>query len=166
MSIPHALLFSPIMRGLSEEDTAQLIADIATRAGTAKQIASWYEVTVAELREWVAENRAVLEAYRDEAESEPEASTEPDPMELSDLWITNKFERLKRLQVLADKQYNECQSGRLIGAELATGLREFRSYLALAANELGQLLHRGSGEGQEGETLQVEIPGVDMGSLK
>ena len=151
---------------LTEGERAQLIAQVAMREGTAKDFAKWYGVTVAELKEWVAENRDELEAYRQQAESEPEASTEPTPTQLGDLWITNKFERLKRLQALADKQYQECQSGRLMGAELATGLREFRSYLALAANELGQLLHRGSGDATEGDTLQIDIQGVDLGALK
>lgn len=133
------------------------------REGTAKEIAEWYGVTVAELREWVRGHTEVLEAYEEPSEV---PSSEPDPTELADLWITNKFERLKRLQRLADVQYRECVDGRLVGTELATGLREFRSYLALAANELGQLLHRGSGEAAEGETLQVEIPGVDLGAMK
>ena len=148
---------------LSEGETAQLIRAVATREGTAKEIASWFGVTVAELREWVDEHRAELEAYEEPSEAR---ASEPDPTELADLWITNKFERLKRLQRLADVQYRECESGRLMGAELATGLREFRSYLALAANELGQLLHRGSGDAAEGETLQIEIPGVDLGAMK
>lgn len=151
---------------LTQGERAQLIGQIAMREGTAKEIAKWYGVTVGELREFVTENRAELEAYRAAAESEPEPSTEPTPTELGHLWINNKFERLKRLQALADMQYTECQSGRLMGAELATGLREFRSYLALAANELGQLLHRGSGDAADGETLQIEITGVDMEQLK
>jgi hypothetical protein len=158
-----------IMR-IEAEDERALIADVATRAGTAKEIAKWYGVTIAELKQWVAEHRTELEAYRegllDRPESEPEPSAELDPTQLADLWITNKFERLRRLQLLAELQYKQCESGKLVGAELATGLREFRSYLALAANELGQLLHRGSGESADGETLEVEIKGVDMNALR
>ncbi len=161
---PYAIM--PIME-MDEADRLALIQDIAIRAGTAKEIAKWYGVTVAELKAFTAEHLVEIEAYAiAHPEAEPESTGEPDPTQLADLWITNKFERLKRLQALADKQYKECQSGRLIGAELATGLREFRSYLALAANELGQLLHRGSGDSAEGETLEVDIKGVDMNALR
>lgn len=145
---------------LDDDERQQLIADIATRAGTAKEIAKWYGVTVPQLKAFVAANRAELEAYG----KPPESTAEPTPTELGDLWITNKFERLRRLQAIADKAYEDMMAGRVVAD--ATALREFRSYLALAANELGQLLHRGSGDAADGETLQVEIPGVDMGTLR
>jgi len=155
---------------IEAEDESALIQDIALRAGTAKEIAKWYGVTTAELRKFVAANRAAIESYAIEHAGPPPdpvtPAAEPTPTELSDLWITNKFERLKRLQALADAQYKDAQFGRLVGTELSTALREFRSYLALAANELGQLLHRGSGESADGETLQVDIPGVDMNQLR
>ena len=147
---------------LTEEETAQLIASIATREGTAKQIAKWYGVTIAELRRWVAEHRDELEAYSEPSESEPERRTEPDPQELSDLWITNKFERLKRLERVADACLDEIENG---GVDQAL-LRELRSYMALPANELGQLLHRGSGESSENALLEVDMVGVNMEDLK
>lgn len=151
------------MRGidLDESERAELIRDIATRAGTAKEIAKWYGTTVDALRMFVAAHQDELLAYRD---SGPEESTEPTPTELGDLWITNKFERLKRLQAIADKAYEGMANGTVVID--AVSLREFRSYLALAANELGQLLHRGSGEAADGETLHVEIPGVNMETLR
>lgn len=148
---------------LDGPDKEQLIADVATRAGTAKQIASWYELDVAELKDWVTENRAAIEAYN-AADDEPEADEGPEPETLTDLWISNKFERLKRLQQIADVAYEAMKSGRM--EPDATLLREFRSYLALAANELGQLLHRGSGEQAEGDTLQIDIQGVDLETMK
>jgi hypothetical protein len=85
---------------------------------------------------------------------------------LDELWITNKFERLKRLQDLAELQFQDAAHGDLVGADLSTALREFRSYLALAANELGQLLHRGSGESGTHEMLNVNIEGIDMEQLR
>jgi hypothetical protein len=148
---------------LTEEETAQLIESIATREGTAKQIAKWYGVTVDELRMFVAANQDALLEYRDTGpERQPQRSTEPDPMELSDLWLTNKFERLKRLQRVADACLEEIESGAVDQALM----REFRSYLALAANELGQLLHRGSGEGTENTLLEVDMVGIDMENLR
>lgn len=141
------------------------------REGTAKEIAKWHGISVSNLRKFVEENYEELKAFKaNEEEIERVVKTfdqsEPTPTQLEDLWITNKFERLKRLQQLADKQYGECMSGRLMGAELATGLREFRSYLALAANELGQLLHRGSGDSATDEQLAVDMVGVDMEKLR
>lgn len=148
---------------LTEEERAQLIASIATREGTAKDIAKWYGVTVAELRRWVAEHRDELDAYSEAAESEPERHTEPDPQELADLWITNKFERLKRLEKICDAIMQEIEFGAGVDQAL---LRELRSYMALASNELGQLLHRGSGDSQENTLLEVDMVGVNMEDLK
>lgn len=144
---------------LTADEEANLIQDIATRTGTAEEIAKWYATTVDELQAWVATHKAELLEYRD---SGPERPLEPTPMELGDLWITNKFERLRRLEQIADATLEIIVAG---GVDQAL-LREFRSYLALAANELGQLLHRGSGESAEGETLEVSITGVDMDTMK
>jgi hypothetical protein len=82
------------------------------------------------------------------------------------MWITNKAQRLQRLQRVADIAYDDIVSGGLVGAELATAVREFRSYLTSAANELGQLLHRGAGDSGTGDYLSVELNGVDMDSLR
>lgn len=87
----------------------------------------------------------------------------PTPKQLDDLWLTNKFERLKRIQFLADGMYESIVSGAYYGD--ATLMREYRSYLMLAANELGQLLHRGAGD-SGGDTLSVDIQGIDMENLR
>jgi transposase-like protein len=147
---------------LTEEEEQSLIADVATRAGTTNQLCKWYGVTVSELKAWVAAHRDELEAYSETPERQPQRTTEPDPMELSDLWLTNKFERLKRLQIIADAIMEVIDTG---GVDQAL-VREYRSLLALAANELGQLLHRGSGEGTENTLLEVDMVGIDMESLK
>lgn len=144
---------------LTPDEAQALISDIATRAGTAKELAKQYGCTVAELRTFTATYRAEIEAY---AESPPETFLDPSPTELGDLWITNKFERLRRIQAIADATLKTIIDG---GVDQAL-LREYRSYLALAANELGQLLHRGSGESAEGETLEVDIVGVNMEAMK
>jgi hypothetical protein len=144
---------------LTPDEASELIRDIATRAGTAKTLARQYGCTVAELRTFTETYRAEIEAYADEP---PEAFLDPSPTELTDLWITNKFERLRRIQAIADATLEVISNG---GVDQAL-LREYRSYLALAANELGQLLHRGSGESAEGETLEVDIVGVDKDAMR
>jgi hypothetical protein len=88
------------------------------------------------------------------------------PADLSELWIGNKTERLRRLQEIAEISYRDIMHGDLAGAELATATREFRSYLMLAANELGQLLNRGAGDSGEGTYLSVELNGVNTDDLK
>jgi hypothetical protein len=144
---------------LTPDEATELIRDIATRAGTARELAKRYGCTVAELRRFTETYRDEIEAY---AEAPQTAAIDPTPTELADLWITNKFERLRRIQAVADATLEVIQSG---GVDQAL-LREYRSYLALAANELGQLLHRGSGESAEGETLAVVFEDVDMDSMK
>lgn len=144
---------------LTPDEVTELIADIATRAGTAKELARQYGCTVAELRTFTETYRAEIEAYSEPPEI---AAIDPTPTELGDLWITNKFERLRRIQAIADATLETIKAG---GVDQAL-LREYRSYLALAANELGQLLHRGSGDSAEGETLEVDIIGVNMEAMK
>jgi hypothetical protein len=146
---------------------AELIHAIATRAGTTKQIAEWYAVPPDWLRDFVRVNRAAIEAAKRHAEQAESDAGTLTPQNLDDLWITNKFERLKRLQAIAETTYDDIQQGAYAGgADLAMAVREFRSYLMLAANELGQLLHRGSGDSGTGDTLSVEITGVDMDALR
>lgn len=137
---------------LAPDERAELIRDIATRAGTGKQIARRYGLTLAALKRFVAENMDELEAY-----SEP-----PEPTDITDLWISNKFERLKRIERVADAVGDVIERG---GVDQAL-IREYRSLLALAANELGQLLHRGSGENADSTLLEVDMMGVNMENLK
>lgn len=144
-----------------------MIHAIAAREGTARELAVRFGISVDELKTFAAANREALEAERRRLET-PEAEKAITPAQLGDLWITNKYERLKRLQEVAEDTYDSIlhHSGGLTSAEYSTVVREFRSYLMLAANELGQLLHRGAGDSGEGDSLSVEITGVNMDSLR
>lgn len=139
-----------------------LIRAIATREGKASELATRFAITVPELRQFVQDNLEHIEAY---AESPSDSGTVL-PADLDELWIGNKTERLRRLQEIAEISYRDIMHGDLAGAELATATREFRSYLMLAANELGQLLNRGAGDSGEGTFLSVEMNGVNMDDLK
>lgn len=165
-SIPddHVTL-SPMHLELTPEEEHELIRDLATRAGSATEIASWYGCTTRDLRQFVDANRPRLEAARKRAE-EPVAEDTVTPSQLDELWISNKFERLKRYQELADILYKEIKAGNYEGAELAMAVREYRSYCTTVANELGQLMHRGAGEAGTGDTLDISIEGVDMNALR
>ncbi len=156
------------MESLSEADRIALINDIATRAGTIADLTKWYGLTKAELKTFLDQNKEAIEEARDTHEGKEEQLTnpEPDPKQLDDLWITNKFERLKRYQEMADVLYADAINGSLGGADLATTVREFRSYAQLAANELGQLLHRGSGDAGTGDSLSIDFVGVDPETLR
>lgn len=151
---------------LTPTDRASLIRAIASREGNAKALATRYGYTTDQLRAFVAENRAEVVAMAEALAEYTTDGNEPTPTQLDELWITNKFERLKRLQDLAEIQYRDAATGNLEGVELSTALREFRSYLALVANELGQLLHRGSGDSGTNDVLSVEFEGVDINNLK
>lgn len=143
-----------------------LITAIALRQGTASELAERFQRPVAALKRFATQNHAAIELAAQRGAQRATEGTEPDPVQLDELWITNKFERLKRLQQLAELQYRDAATGGLVGPDLSTALREFRSYLALAANELGQLLHRGSGESGASDMLNVNIEGVDMDALR
>jgi hypothetical protein len=153
---------------LSDVDRLRLIDDIARRAGTAKRLAKLYGISINELQTFVDDNKEQLEIVREAAEldalenkefKDPK-STQPTPTQLSELWITNKFERLLRYQQVAEALYKNAK----YGDQVAT--REFRTYLHAAAEELGQLLNRGAGEAADGDVLSVDIKGVNMESLK
>jgi hypothetical protein len=157
------------MESMTPADRETLINAIATREGSARELAKRYGYTKEELVNFLnnyrseIEQRALLNHLRDTDQPPADMVT---PTQLDELWITQKFERLKRLQDVADMTYKDIMSEGLTGAELATEVREFRSYLMLAANELGQLLHRGSGDSGTGDTLSVDIQGVDMDNLR
>lgn len=151
---------------LTPEDELELIKDIATRAGTAQEIASWYGLTADELRGFVDANRPRLERTRARMTEPEEQASEPLPADLDELWISSKSERIKRAQECADILYVAIKKNAFEGAELATALREFRSYCVWVSNELGQLLHRGSGDGGTGDSLSIEIEGIDMNTLR
>ena len=159
------------MESLSKAERQGLINAIATRQGTVRQLAERYDATPDELREFTTANLPAIEAAKrrlTEPEDTTEAAATLTPVQLDDLWITNKFERLKRLQVVAEETYGTITTAGAFAsaAEQAMAVREFRSYLMLAANELGQLLHRGSGDAGTGDTLSVDMIGVDMETLR
>lgn len=153
---------------MERDQRAVLIRAIATREGNAEELSRRFGMPTKALREFVAENHAEIAGYAaalaDTAEADD--SGEPDVATLDGLWITNKTERLKRYQVLAEKLFAEIEAGTYDGAELAMAVREYRSYCTVVANELGQLLHRGAGDTGTGDTLAVSISGVDLDALK
>lgn len=137
--------------------TAELVAAIASREWTAQELSKIFNMSVPELKLFVDAHIDQIEEARavyDELEAES-------AQELTELWIANKFERLRRLQSVANVLYEGA-----IRTYDATILREFRSYLALASNELGQLMHRGSGENTDGAVANYLIDGVDVNDLR
>jgi hypothetical protein len=140
------------MTELTAVDRQVLMNAIAAREGTAEELSATSGLSIEELRAFTKENLAEIETLADELEdAEEEAS-------LTGLWIANKEERLQRYQDIADELYKSIMDD---SSNDATVLREFRSYLTAAANELGQLMNRGAGEMAEGDTFSVDIQGVD-----
>ncbi len=66
----------------------------------------------------------------------------------------------------AAEEMQQLMNSSLSASELSTAVRELRSYMQLAANELGQLLHRGAGDAGDGSYLSVDINGVNMENLR
>lgn len=151
------------MDHLSDADLRSLLNAIALRQGKARELAERYKTTVEELREFVDLNHDELTSIREayEARKEEQSDSDISPEQLDDLWITNKYERLQRYQDVAETLYGEFQEGSRDPAVM----RELRFYMQAVANELGQLLHRGSGE-TGSDTLSVDIMGVDFNNLK
>lgn len=140
---------------------------LAYRLGTGKALSQRFGLSLDQLKEFVTENRSQIQRIADgEPEPEPEKEEVVTPEQLDDLWITNKFQRLRRMQKVAEETEDMIFAGGMTPAELSTAIREFRSYLMLAANELGQLLHRGSGEAGTGDSLHIDIQGVDMETMR
>jgi len=150
-------------------DRAALVQDIAGRVAPAGILAKRYGATVAELKGFVADNLTEIQQAQ-EALDNPETPLIDvvTPAQLADLWIANKFDRLVRLQRVADIAHDAIvfSNKDMSSSEQATMIREFRSYMLQAANELGQLLHRGAGDTGETDRLSVDMQGVDMDSLR
>lgn len=155
---------------LSAADRELLLNALARREGSARELCDWYQLTREQLKQFVTDHRVELEARREAAEQED--ATEPvdpsvvTPRQLDELWISNKAARLTRYQEVSDLLYKDLIRGRLSGSELATAAREFRSYAQLAANELGQLLHRGAGDTADGDSLSLDVAGVNIDSMR
>lgn len=158
----------------------EIIHAVALREGTARELAERFSMPVAALRAFVTEHEDTIRHIAEEAEWEAqEAAREvaereqmdsenafPDdvvsPSDLAELWISKKTERLKRYQIIADRLFEIANHG----STDATVLRELRSFMRYAAEELGQLLHRGSGDMPEDSTVNYTLPGVDMEQLR
>lgn len=149
---------------MTETDRVALINAIATREGNARQLANRFGTTVDDLRLFVTHNREAITLAKEAlVTDEEEDSRDVSPMQLAELWITNKYDRLERYQAVAD---HLCRLALIDGVYDPVVLRELRSYMMAAANELGQLLHRGSGEGNSGDSLSIDIGGVDMDTMR
>lgn len=151
------------MRRLTSDERTDLINDIALRAGTASELCKWYEIDDEQLRAFVNTNRAVIEEVRDRDGDESTPIEVVAPATLQELWISKKTERLTRYQLIADALYTHLMLPG--GLNDNTLLREFRSYLRAGAEELGQLLHRGS-DSDTGDVVNYSFGTVDMDALK
>jgi len=157
--------FAMPISDLEPEAHRELVLDIASREYKASKLCELWDCSKEDLRSFVDANKLEIEIARQELEQSVDESIEDTvtPTQLSQLWITNKFERLLRLEEVADLAYAAIKAGSYGDSTL---LREFRSYLTLAANELGQLLHRGSGEAADGDTVTYEFKGIDLDALR
>lgn len=149
------------------DEEQRLIYAIALRVGTGRQLAEMFGTTLPELKAFVEEHRERIERTRERFENPKESALSVvEPGQLSDLWITNKYERLKQIQYGAEKMKDYIEAGGLAPTEFATAVRELRAYMTAAASELGQLLNRGAGDSGDGSYLSVDIQGVDMENLR
>lgn len=153
------------MPRMTEADRIAVMNAIAAREGSAGQISKAYGVPVPVLRKLVDENKEELARLRQNLlASEREEDDDPASVsvaDLSSLWITDKTERIRRFQAITELLYKEAKKD----PTDSTVLRELRSYMAAVANELGQLLHRGSGEAGS-DSLSVDIQGVNMDDMR
>lgn len=141
----------------------ELIVAIAGREGTAAELSKRFGLSVAKLQIFLRAHRAEIELAAESLEDDDEPEMDVvTPAQLSELWISNKTARLKRFEMIANKLFTAIMAGTLD----AVILREFRFYAQGAANELGQLLHRGAGEQSEGDKLTVDFVGVDPESFR
>lgn len=137
--------------------TAELVVAIASRRWTAQELSRIFNRSVAELKEFVERNLERIEEAREVYEALESDAT----ADIGDLWMSAKLERLRRAQNVAEVLYEGA-----IRTFDPVILREFRSYLAYAANELGQMMHRNSGENADGAVANYLIDGVDVSDLQ
>src|SRR5262245_17195361 len=147
---------------LGPTERQELIYAIASREGTAEELATRYGHSVAELEAFTKQNLKAIKLAHEALDRE-EPRDVVTPAELEALWITQKSARIGAYEAIATKLYQSIMRNN--GPD-AVELREFRFYLTAVANELGQLLHRGSGEQPDGDRLQVEFVGVDPNSFE
>jgi hypothetical protein len=153
---------------MDEPTAARLVKAIALREGNIRELCAQYELTREELESFADDHANEILRVRDEASTEDDQeSDEPTPADLDDLWISKKVERLARYQTIANHLYEDLafNRGGLSDGEFSTCLRELRFYMTAAANELGQLLHRGSGDTGSDE-LNVNMSGINIDNLR
>lgn len=151
---------------LTETRRHALLNAIVSREYTGRQLAKQFGLPLSWLKQFVDDNKEELEERRLALEQRSTEDGEPGPEELDEYWITKKLERTERYQEVADMLRDSIVTGKLTGTDMATALREYRSYMLAVANEYGQLLHRGAGDAGEGDTMAIEIGGVNMDSMK
>lgn len=140
----------------------ELIAAIASKDYTADELSKMFEMTRRQLERFVDENREELEEARDAIERAREELEEGEDDERAAplLWIRDQTKRLRIYQTMVERLY--------VGARLtfdSTILRELRSYMYYAAQELGQLQHRGSSGGDD-TSVTYDLVGVDLERLR
>ncbi len=154
----NEVVSSVMTLNLTSADKQLLLQAIASRSSTTAELTQRYGTTVKTLKEFVNAHLEELEQLRQMMEEES-----PDEIALLDkMWITSKPERVERYQAVCDLLYDEVMEG----SRDAVVLRELRSYLLAVANELGQLMHRGSGDAGLGDSLSIDIQGVDINQLR
>jgi len=172
VSLRRCLMYSPAMdeNGITGVDKVTLINVIASKRYKAGEISKRFGLSVEYLRAFTEDNhQAIVEA--NERLQDEEETSEPSVETLNSLWISSKSERLKRYEAVADFLYEQIVEERdpdtpMSDAYFSTLLREYRSYLSTVANELGQLMHRGSGDAGTGDSLSIEMNGVNLESLR
>lgn len=135
----------------------ELVTAIASRQWTGGQLSTLFNKSVEELKEFVDTHREEIE----EARVVYEDLEKLKDIDLKDLWISSKAERLRRLQNVCDSLYAVA----VVSLD-STILRELRSYLFLASNELGQLMHRGSGATGDSDSASYTLHGVDLDAMR
>ena len=133
---------------------APLIRDLALGELTGQELSVKYKCQVPELRAFVEENREELEQVRHELAQYALMADE------NGLWVTSKVERLKRYQQVLEILLPAAST---LDAMV---IREIRSYLNDVADELGQLLNRGTGENDGSVKTNYQINGVDIEDLR
>lgn len=131
-----------------------LIQAIATRAGTVRELAERFGMTTDQVRQFAETNLAAIEQANKQYEEK---------LREDGLWITSKSERLSRYQRVVDDLIDKLDNGEEYDA---LNLREIRTYMRYAAEELGQLMHRNSGQSDDDAFLNYSVAGVDLEQLK
>jgi hypothetical protein len=157
-----------------------LIRDIAKRALTVKQLAIRYKLDPTDVRDFAQEHLEEIkeENQRQLAEEErkllsqlnritrlaalenlTDTEEEEDRKTISSLWVSSKYERLKRYQFVLEHM--------LLNFSLDPVLiREIRSYLNDVAEELGQLPNRGTASDNEESVVKYTLEGVNLEDLQ